>query len=167
MNRASRKYEQKIIDVSRVVRVVAGGRRFRFRVALLIGDKKGRVGFGIAKGGNVQSAIEKAYQQAEKNLLDFSQKLFHTVLYEMEESYKTAKIFMKPAREGTGLIAGGTVRSVLEMAGFRNVVAKILGSKNKMLNTIAVLNALKKMETKEEVEARRSVQLEKTTKENS
>lgn len=137
-------FEQKIVELSRVTRVMAGGKRMRFRALVVIGDKKGKVGAGLAKGADVSLAISKASTKARRNLLTVPMQK-GTIPHEVKLKYKSALILLKPAKTGTGIIAGGPVRVVLEMAGIPNIVAKILGSSNKVNNVRAVLNAFKSM----------------------
>ena len=132
--RETKEFEQKILDLARVTRVTAGGKRMRFRVTLVIGDKKGRVGVGTSKGADVAMAVEKAYKQAKKNVLTVPL-TNETIAREIRVKYGAARVMLKPAPVGTGLKSGGAVRVVLEMAGVPNAVSKILGSKNK--NNIA------------------------------
>jgi small subunit ribosomal protein S5 len=142
--RAPREFEQKILDLARVTRVTAGGKRMSFRCALVIGDKKGRVGFGVAKGGDVQIAIEKAYKQAKKNVLTV--KLVHeTIPHPIWVKFGSALVLLKPAPKGTGLKAGGAMRMVLEFAGVPNVVSKIVNSSNKINIAKATLQALQQL----------------------
>ncbi|MBI4435040.1 30S ribosomal protein S5 [Candidatus Uhrbacteria bacterium] len=147
--RAPREFEQKILDLARVTRVTAGGKRMSFRCALVIGDKKGRVGFGVAKGGDVQIAIEKAYKQAKKHVLTVP--LTHgTISHPVWVKFGSAMILLKPAPKGTGLKSGGAVRMVLEFAGVPNVVSKIINSSNKINIAKATLEALTQLRAVEE-----------------
>jgi small subunit ribosomal protein S5 len=134
-------FDQKLIDLARVARVVSGGKRFRFRACIGIGDKKGRVGMGVAKGNDVSSAISKAVLQAKKKLINVTVAK-GTIPYRIEGKYKGAKILLMPAKEGTGIIAGGSVRSILELAGIKNILGKMLGSNNKINNVTATINIL-------------------------
>jgi len=136
-----REFEQKILDLARVTRVTAGGKRMSFRCTLVIGDKKGRVGLGIAKGADVQIAVEKAYRQAKKKLIHVpivNETIPHAVLLKSG----SASILLKPAPKGIGLKAGGAVRVVLEYAGVPNAVSKILNSNNKLNIAQAALEAI-------------------------
>ncbi|KKW33489.1 MAG: ribosomal protein S5, nonfunctional [Candidatus Uhrbacteria bacterium GW2011_GWA2_52_8d] len=142
--RAPREFEQKILDLARVTRVTAGGKRMSFRCALVIGDKKGRVGFGVAKGADVQIAIEKAYKQAKKHVLVVPL-LNQTLPHPVWVKFGSALILVKPAPEGTGLKSGGAVRMILEFAGVPNAVSKIVNSSNKINIAKATLEALKQM----------------------
>ncbi len=147
--RAPREFEQKILDLARVTRVTAGGKRMSFRCALVIGDKKGRVGFGVAKGGDVQIAIEKAYKQAKKHVLTVAL-TGGTISHPVWVKYGSALILVKPAPKGTGLKCGGAVRMILEFAGVPNAVSKIVNSSNKINIAKATLEALKQLRPREE-----------------
>jgi small subunit ribosomal protein S5 len=133
-HREANELDQKILDLARVTRVTAGGKRMRFRATVIVGDKKGKVGIGTAKGADVAIAVEKAYRQAKKKVI-VVQIQNDTIKREVQVKYGAAKILMKPAPSGTGLKSGGAMRVVFEMAGVHNVVSKVLGSKNK--NNIA------------------------------
>lgn len=138
---APREFEQKILDLSRVTRVTAGGKRLTFRCALVIGDRNGRVGFGVAKGADVQIAVEKAYRQAKKQVLTVPM-VNGTIAHPVWMKYGAAVILLKPAPKGTGIKAGGAVRVVLEYAGVPNVVSKITRSSNKINIARATLAAI-------------------------
>ena len=137
-------YEQSIIDLARVTRVMAGGKRMRFRAAVAIGDKKDQVGFGVAKGADVTIAVNKAIMQAKKNLIK-SPIVNETIPCKINEKFKAAKILLKPAPLGTGIIAGGAMRQILQLSGIPNVVGKNLGSSNKINVVCATLRALAKL----------------------
>lgn len=134
-------FDQKLVDLARVSRVVSGGKRFRFRACMCIGDRKGRVGMGMAKGNDVSTAISKAVLQAKKNLVNVSM-IQDTIPYRVQGGYKGARVILMPAREGTGIIAGGAVRAVLELAGIKNISGKMLGSNNKVNNVTATIKIL-------------------------
>ena len=153
-------FEQKLVDVARVVRIVAGGRRFRFRTTIVIGNEKGKVGVGVGKAGDVSSAITKAVATAKKNLITVPI-VDSTIPHEVKVKYRGAQVFLKPARRGTGVIAGGAVRAVVELAGIRNILSKIQGSNNKPNNVLATLKALKMLETKEQIYQRRGKVMQK------
>ena len=139
-------FKERVLDLRRVTRVVAGGKRFRFRATLVLGDLKGRVGVGVAKGLDVQSAIEKAKRDARKNMIIAVLKDNRTIPYDVEAKYSAAKVRIKPAAKGHGLIAGGAARIVLELAGFKDISAKVLGrTPNKLTNALATIEALKKI----------------------
>jgi small subunit ribosomal protein S5 len=139
-----KEFEQKILEIARVTRVTAGGKRMKFRACVIVGDKKGRVGMAVAKGSDVTQAVSKASTKAEKNLVKVPQKN-ETIPHEIREKFGAAIVLLKPAPKGTGIKAGGAMRSVLELAGVPNVVGKILGSKNKINNSRATINALSKL----------------------
>ncbi len=137
-----REYEQKLLDVARVVRVVAGGRRFRFRAVMVIGDRKGKVGVGVAKGQDISIAIEKAVAHAKKNMIKVSL-VDGTIPHQIEAKYSTAKVFLKPGIKGRGIVAGGAIRVVSDLAGIENLSAKTIGkTKNKLNNARATIKAL-------------------------
>ena len=138
-------FEQRIIDLARVTRVMAGGKRLRFRVCMVIGDRNGRIGFGVAKGADVALAISKAVAHAKKNIIDVPL-VNETIPHRTVVNFKSAQVLFKPAPTGTGIIAGGAVRQVLELAGIPNVVAKILGCNNKVSNVKAVFKAFEQMQ---------------------
>ncbi len=138
-------FKEKVIDLRRVTRVVAGGKRFRFRTTVIIGDERGRVGVGIAKGVDVAQSVEKAKVNAKKKLMIVSLR-DRTIPYEVEAKFSAARVMIKPARKGHGLKAGGAVRAVLLLAGVRDATAKCLGgTKNKLTNAMATIEALKKL----------------------
>ncbi len=139
-------FRERVLDMRRVTRVVAGGKRFRFRATLVLGDEKGRVGIGVAKGLDVQQAVAKAKTEAKKNMLVINLKDGRTIAHEVLAKYSAAKVLVKPASKGHGLRAGGSVRFVLAFAGVKDATAKILGrTPNKLTNAMATLEALKKL----------------------
>ncbi|MFA6522477.1 MAG: 30S ribosomal protein S5 [Patescibacteria group bacterium] len=142
--REPREFEQKILDLARVTRVTKGGKRMRFRACLIIGDRKGQVGMGIAKGGDVAAAVEKAFRQAKKHLIVVPIAK-ETIPHNIASKFGAAEIILKPAPLGTGLKCGGAVRTVLELAGVPNAVSKIKGSNNKINNARATFLALKSL----------------------
>ena len=139
-------FDERVVFVNRVARVVKGGRRFRFQALIVLGDHKGRVGMGIAKGADVAMAVTKATEVAKKNLIKIP--IYKgTLTHEVESKTSGSKILIKPAAPGTGLIAGGVVRTVLEVAGIENALSKSHGSSNRINTAYATLDALSKMET--------------------
>lgn len=143
-------FKEKVLDLRRVTRVVAGGKRFRFRATVVIGDEKGRIGVGVAKGLDVQGAVEKAKTAAKKTILILQLKDNRTIAHEVNAKYSAAKVLIKPAVAGHGLKAGGAVRSVLALAGVRDATAKCLGrTPNKLTNALATIEALKKLKQME------------------
>lgn len=151
---------EKLVTVNRVAKVVKGGRVFGFSALTVVGDGQGRVGFGTGKAREVPVAIQKAMDQARKNLVDvkLSEK---TLQYPITSSHGAAKVFMKPASEGTGIIAGGAMRAVLEVAGVHNVLAKCIGSNNPINVVRATIKGLSEMKSPSDVSAKRG----KTVKE--
>ncbi|OGE73930.1 MAG: 30S ribosomal protein S5 [Candidatus Doudnabacteria bacterium RIFCSPHIGHO2_01_52_17] len=136
-----REFDSKVVEVRRVTRVVAGGKRMRFRALVVVGDRKGRVGMGLKKGVDVADAIGKATNAANKSMIEVPIK-DGTIPHIINFKYKAAKILLKPARPGTGIIAGGPLRAVLTLSGIRNITSKMLGSSNKVSNVRAVYLAL-------------------------
>lgn len=134
-------FEQRVIDLARVTRVVAGGKRMRFRALVAIGDLKGRVGVAIGKGADVSAAVSKATTKAKKNLIIVPIN-DGTIPHAIRQKSGAAEVLLKPAPPGTGVIAGGPVRIIMEVSGVKNVVSKILGTRNKINNVHAVMAAL-------------------------
>ncbi len=138
-------YDQKVLDMARVTRVVAGGRRFSFRATVGLGNKKGKIGIGIGKGLDVSQAVDKAVADAKKNMMVVVLKA-GTIPHEVEAKYASARVFLKPAPLGKGLVAGGATRIICNLAGIENITAKIISkSTNKLNNAKATLEALKKL----------------------
>lgn len=141
-----KQFDERTLHIDRVARVVKGGRRFRFRALVVVGDKKGKVGIGIAKGADVTAAVAKATDVAKKSFIKVPT-YKGTFPHESQAKVGGAVILLKPAATGTGLIAGGVVRTVLEVAGISNALSKSLGSTNKVNTAYATLKALESMET--------------------
>lgn len=140
--REPQEFEQQIVDLARVTRVTKGGKQLSFRATLVIGDKKGRVGYGTEKGADVQIAVEKALRKAKKNLITVPMKN-ETIPHAVQAKFKAAKVLIKPAPKGSGIIAGSSVRTVLELAGVPNASAKMIGkTNNKVTNVKATFDAL-------------------------
>lgn len=142
-------FSQRVLDLARVTRVTAGGKRMRFRACVIVGDRKGKVGAGLAKGSDVQQSIAKATRQAKQHLVSI-QMHRGTIPHRVAAKEGAASVLLKPAPEGTGIIAGGVVRAVLELSGIENVVSKILGSKNKINNVRATFKALQELRPRPE-----------------
>ncbi|MDD3487109.1 MAG: 30S ribosomal protein S5 [Candidatus Moranbacteria bacterium] len=134
-------FDQKLLDLARVTRVVKGGRRFRFRATLVIGNRNGKAGVGVAKGTDVSEAVRKAFNDAKKNMVQV--KRFNTTIAcPAEAKVASARVMLKPAKAGRGIVAGGAVRAVVELSGIRDVVSKSMGSSNKLSVARATLAAL-------------------------
>lgn len=134
-------FDQKMLNLARVTRVVKGGRRFRFRATMVIGNRKGRVGVGVAKGSDVSNAIQKAFAVAKKNLVTVPL-VAGTIAHDVAGKYGSAKVLLKPATAGKGLIAGGAVRAVMDLLGVKDIITKSLGSSNNLNVAQATLVAL-------------------------
>jgi small subunit ribosomal protein S5 len=145
----------KVVSISRVAKVVKGGRRFRFSAIVVVGDGAGRVGAGLGKAHEVPEAIRKAVEQAKKSMITIPI-LNSTIPYQVVGEYGSGKVLLKPASEGTGVIAGGPVRAVVEVAGIKNVLTKCLGSHNPHNAVKATMMALEQLMSPEEVAARRN-----------
>ena len=144
MTEEEKQFDERVVYVNRVARVVKGGRRFRFQALVVIGDHKGKVGIGVSKGADVSAAVNKSSDVAKKNMVKIA--LYKgTLTHEVEAKVGGAKILIMPAAPGTGLIAGGVVRIVLEVAGIENALSKSLGSSNRINTAYATLSALQEM----------------------
>ena len=137
-------FDQKLLDLARVTRVVKGGRRFRFRATLVIGNRKGKVGVGVGKGSDVSDAIGKAFDDAKKNLINVDVRK-NTISHDISVKLGSAKIILKPAPEGRGIVAGGAIRAVVDYAGIKDIVSKSLGTANKLNVARATILALEKL----------------------
>lgn len=153
---------EKLVAVNRVAKVVKGGRQFGFTALTVVGDGNGRVGFGYGKAREVPLAIQKAMEKARSNLTRVAIK-DGTLYYPIKARHGAAKVYMQPASEGTGVIAGGAMRAVLEVAGVRNVLAKCNGSRNPINLVRATIQGLKEMKTPEQVAAKRGKTVEEIT----
>jgi|GEM_PF-507328 len=147
----AKEFEEEVIEISRVTRVVKGGRRLRFRATVVIGDKKGTVGYGIGKAAEVQQAIQKAVSKARKRLLKVPT-YNGTIPHQIQVKFKASVVFMKPASEGTGIIAGGAMRQILGLSGIKNILAKSLGSTNRINTAKATYKALTLMRERKDME---------------
>ena len=158
-----KQFDERVVHIDRVARVVKGGRRFRFRALVVVGDHKGKIGIGIAKGTDVTQAVTKAVDVAKKHFVNIHI-VNGTVAHESEVKVGGARILVKPASPGTGLIAGGVVRTVLEVAGISNVLSKSLGSTNKINTAYATLAALQAIEHPDKWVTRQVAAAEKPAK---
>lgn len=157
-----KEFEEEVLEISRVTRVVKGGRKLRFRAAVVIGNRKGKVGVGVGKSNEVTGAIQKAIAKAKKEMilviLDGV-----TIPHDINLKYKAAKIYLKPAAPGTGIIAGGTVRKVLDLAGVKDILSKSFGTTNKVCTAKATLLALKNVKSTPVMEKRAKALVAKKT----
>lgn len=143
--REKSEFEEKLLDLARVTRVVAGGKRFRFRALVVVGDRKGRVGVGLAKGADVSQAISKGAYQAKRNIITVPM-VKGTIPREIKMKYKSALVYLKPAPRGRGINAGGAVRVVSDLAGLKDIIGKIISRSNSKISTArATIQAFKKL----------------------
>ena len=168
---APKEYDEVTINIDRVSRTVAGGRRMRFKALVAIGNHKNKIGVGVAKGNDVTSAVAKATAKAKKNLITFAMD-GETICHEVETKVTGADVLMKPAAPGTGIIAGGVVRSIIGLTGVKNLISKSLGSTNKVNIAYAVVEGLKAQVPRKEwettkVKASTTKPVAKTTKKTS
>ena len=154
-----KEFVEKLIKLNRTAKVVKGGRRFSFSALTVVGDRKGRVGFGFGKANDVTEAIRKSVDKAKRNLITVPLKN-GTIPHEIQARFKSSSVLLKPACSGTGIIAGGAVRAVLEAAGATDIMSKSLGSNTKINMAFATLEALKSQRTIEEVAALRGKKVE-------
>jgi len=148
---SKRKYEEKVVQVSRVTKVVKGGKKMTFRAIVIVGDNKQKVGVGIGRAEDVNLAIEKAVLNGKKNLIEVPLTLISSIPHVIYASYGACHIMLRPASLGTGVIAGGSVRTVLELAGIKNILAKQFGSNNLLNNAKATIVALTSLNEKIEL----------------
>jgi len=154
MEKQENELKEKVVAISRVAKVVKGGRNFRFSAVVVVGDGNGHVGVGNGKAAEVPDAIKKAIQEAKKNLIEVPI-VNTTVPHEFIGKFGSANVLLKPADVGTGLIAGGSVRPVLELAGYQNIRTKVIGTNNPRNVVYATMEGLKAMQTVEQVAAKR------------
>ncbi len=152
--------EDKVVSIKRVTKVVKGGRNFRFAALVVVGDRNGHVGAGLGKATEIPEAIRKGKQDAEKKLISLPLDENSSVPHDFTGKFGSATVLMKRSPEGTGIIAGGPARTVLELAGFKNVRTKSLGSNNKQNVVLATINGLSQLKTPEEVAALRGLSVE-------
>ncbi len=150
--------EERVVQINRVAKVVKGGRRFSFSAVVVVGDGQGHVGAGLGKAGEVPEAIRKGVEDAKKNLIRIPL-VGTTIPHEVHTEFSASKVLLKPASRGTGVVAGGSVRAVVEAAGIHDILAKTHGSTNPVNVTRATLEALRSLHSAEELSARRGVTL--------
>lgn len=151
-----KEYEESVVTINRISKTVKGGRRMRFSALIVIGNKKGKYGFGTGKAAEVPDAIKKALESAKKNTASFKIVKGDTIPHEVIGEYGACKVFLKPAPEGTGIIAGGPVRAILELAGIRNVYSKVYGSRAPINIIRATHNGLSNLKSYAQVQALRA-----------
>lgn len=144
INEEKEEFDEKLVKLNRVAKVVKGGRRFSFSALVVVGDKNGRVGIGYGKANEVSEAIRKAVEKAKRDIVKINLK-GNTIPHEVIGEFKSGKVVMKPASPGTGIIAGGPVRAVVELAGIKDILTKSLGSNNAINVVYATLNGLNKL----------------------
>jgi len=149
-------FEEKVLFVNRCSKVVKGGRKFSFAALILVGNGAGKIGIGFAKANELTDAIRKGGESARKDLVEFEM-VGSTIPHEIEVDYDGARVLLKPAPEGTGVVAGSRVRSILEYAGYKNVVAKSMGSNNPLNQVKATFKALSKLKNRKKILASRGV----------
>jgi len=155
-------FEERVVEISRVSRVVKGGRRIRFRVLVVIGNQNGKIGYGIAKGNEIATAVKKAVSSAKKRMITVPV-INETIPYEVTQCLGSAQVFLKPASQGTSVVAGGVVRVMAELAGIKNLLSKTIGTSNKINNVKAVFLAFSNFDP-EKVEIVRKRQNTKDSK---
>nr|YP_009392738.1 ribosomal protein S5 [Bostrychia tenella]ARW61300.1 ribosomal protein S5 [Bostrychia tenella] len=146
-NKEETNWEEKVVQVKRVTKVVKGGKKLSFRAILVIGNEKGQIGVGIGKAGDVIGAVRKGVADAKKHTINIPLTKYNSIPHTIYGISGAAKVILKPSATGSGVIAGGSTRIVLELAGIKNILAKQLGSNNILNNARAVLNALKNLRT--------------------
>lgn len=159
-NQTYKPWEKRVVKVSRVSKVVKGGKKISFRATVVIGDKKNKVGVGMGKAVEVSNAIKKAETNAKKNVITVPIDEGQTIAHATIGVSGGSKVFIRPAVQGTGVIAGGSVRSVLELAGIKNILSKQLGSNNALNNARATIKGLESLTTKQEVIKKRNISME-------
>lgn len=155
--------EEKVVSIKRVVKVVKGGRNARFTALVVVGDRNGHVGAGLGKAVEIPEAIRKGKEDAMKNLIEVARNEAGSITHDYIGKYGAARVLLRRAPEGTGIIAGGTARAVVELAGITNIRAKCLGSNNKQNVVLATLEGLKALKTPEEVSRLRGKSVEEIT----
>ncbi len=154
-SRPQPEYEEKVIRISKVTKVVKGGKRMKFTALTVIGDKKGKYGYGLGKSGEVPEAIKKSLNAANRNMFKVQLSKGDTIAHTVMGHFGATQVFLKPAPEGTGLVAGGAVRAILELAGVRNVYSKIYGSRTQTNVVKATVDALKQLKSYDSVKKTR------------
>lgn len=154
-------WEERVVQVKRVTKVVKGGKKLSFRAVIIVGNEKGYIGVGVGKANDVIGAVKKAVTDAKKHLINIPLTKSYSIPHPIYGISGAAKIILKPSAIGSGVIAGGATRTVLELAGIKNILAKQLGSKNSLNNARATLNALGNLKTFEQIAQERDIDIEK------
>nr|YP_010851472.1 ribosomal protein S5 [Echinothamnion hookeri]WGH14383.1 ribosomal protein S5 [Echinothamnion hookeri] len=160
-NKEENNWEEKVVQVKRVTKVVKGGKKLSFRAVLIIGNENGQIGVGVGKASDVIGAVKKGVADAKKHIINIPLTKYYSIPHPINGASGAAKIMLRPSATGSGVIAGGSARTVLELAGIKNILAKQLGSNNTLNNARAVLNALNKLRTFQETANIRDIELEK------
>nr|QCI07532.1 ribosomal protein S5 [Malaconema sp.] len=159
-NKDDENWEEKVVQVKRVTKVVKGGKKLSFRAVLIIGNEKGEIGVGVGKANDVIGAVKKGISDAKKHIVHTPITKFYSIPHPTSGVSGAAKIMLRPSATGCGVIAGGATRTVLELAGIKNILAKQLGSNNTLNNARAAVNALKNLRTFQGTAQERSISLE-------
>ena len=157
--RAEKEFEERVVTINRVTKVVKGGRKFRFAALVVIGDKKGRVGFGTGKANEVPDAIRKASEAAKRNIINVPN-IHGTIPHEVDGKFGSGHVFIRPASQGTGIIAGGPVRAVVELAGYSDIISKCIGSRTPINMVRATMEGLASLKTVQQVAELRDKKVE-------
>lgn len=160
-NRDDNQWEEKVVQVKRVTKVVKGGKKLSFRAVLVIGNAKGQIGVGVGKASDVIGAVKKGISDAKKHVISIPVTKYQSIPHPIQGISGAAKIMLRPSATGSGVIAGGSTRTVLELAGIKNILAKQLGSNNKLNNARATLNALSNLRTLEQTAKDRDINIER------
>nr|YP_010951805.1 30S ribosomal protein S5 [Laurencia elata]WMP12744.1 30S ribosomal protein S5 [Laurencia elata] len=160
-NKEETNWEEKVVQVKRVTKVVKGGKKLSFRAVLVIGNENGQIGVGVGKASDVIGAVKKGVTDAKKNIVDIPLTKYYSIPHPIYGTSGAARIILRPSATGSGVIAGGSTRIVLELAGIKNILAKQLGSKNTLNNARATLNALSNLRTFSETAKDREINLER------
>jgi len=160
-NKEETNWEEKVVQVKRVTKVVKGGKKLSFRAVLVIGNENGQIGVGVGKASDVIGAVKKGVTDAKKNIVDIPLTKYYSIPHPICGTSGAARIILRPSATGSGVIAGGSTRIVLELAGIKNILAKQLGSKNTLNNARATLNALSNLRTFNETAKDRDINLER------